>query len=118
MVNRVGNAWLRMFGDDTEFFSDNYWDLLTQLWRSERPVRKTDALGYLIAVKSTHTAGKYLERTIEHGIIIEVDNPDDARSRLISLSPDMRARLDHFFDTAVDEVGHTHAALKKLADNN
>ena len=44
MIDRVGGAWLRVFGDDTEFYSANYWDLLTRLWRSERPARKTDAL--------------------------------------------------------------------------
>ena len=45
MIDRVGAAWLGVFGDDTEFYSANYWDLLTRLWRAGEPVRKTDALG-------------------------------------------------------------------------
>ncbi len=117
MIDRVGGAWLRVFGDDAEFYSANYWDLLTRLWRSERPVRKTDALGFLTAVKSGHTAGKYLERAIERGFVTETENPEDARSRLVGLSPDMRARLDGFLDTAVDEVGQTHGNLAKLLDD-
>ncbi len=118
MIDRVGVAWLRVFGDDTEFYSANYWDLLNRLWRSDKPVRKTDALGFLTAVKSAHTAGKYLERAIERGFVVETENPEDARSRLVSLSADMRARLDDFFDTAVGEIDHTHNLLSKLADTN
>ena len=117
MIDRVGAAWLRVFGDDTEFYSANYWDLLTRLWRAAKPVRKTDALGFLTAVRSAHTAGKYLERAIERGFVVETENPEDARSRLVSLSPDMRARLDGFFDTAVDQIGATHATLTQLVDD-
>ncbi len=116
MIDRVGAAWLGVFGDDTEFYSANYWDLLTRLWRAGQPVRKTDALGFLTAVKSPHTAGKYLERAIERGFVVETDNPADARSRLVALSADMRARLDGFFDTAVDEIGVTHGNLANMVD--
>ena len=116
MIDRVGAAWLGVFGDDTEFYSANYWDLLTRLWRAGQPVRKTDALGFLTAVKSPHTAGKYLERAIERGFVVETDNPADARSRLVALSADMRARLDGFFDTAVDEIGATHGNLANMVD--
>ena len=116
MIDRVGGAWLRVFGDDTEFYSANYWDLLNRLWRSERPVRKTDALEFITAVKSAHTAGKYLERAIERGFIVETENPADARSRLVALAPDMRQRLDGFFDSAVDEIGATHANLAQLGE--
>ena len=117
MIDRVASAWLRVFGDDTEFYSANYWDLLTRLWRVGAPTRKTDALGFMTAVKSPHTAGKYLERAIERGFVVESENPVDARSRLVALSPDMRARLDTFFDTAVDEIGHTHARLQQPSGN-
>ncbi len=117
MIDRVGGAWLGVFGDDTEFYSASYWDLLTRLWRSTAPVRKTDALEFMTAVKSAHTAGKYLERAIERGFVVETDNPEDARSRLVALSPGMRARLDGFFDTAVDEIGQTNANLAQLSDD-
>ena len=116
MTERVGTAWLRVFGDDTEFYSANYWDLLSRLWRSTQPVRKTDALGYLTAVKSPHTAGKYMDRAIERGFVVESENPEDARSRLVSLSEEMRSRLDGFFDTAVDEIGVTHEKLGLMND--
>ena len=61
MIDRVGLAWLDVFEGNTEFYSANYWDLLTELWRQSGPVRKTDALRCMKAVRSAHTAGKYLE---------------------------------------------------------
>ena len=66
----------------------------------------TGAIGALLlaAVKSPHTAGKYVETCLRHGLIVEADNPDDARSKLLTLAPNMRGRLDAFFDRAITEV--------------
>ena len=104
MIDHVGRNWLNVFRGDPEFYSAAYWDLLTRIWKSNRPVRKTDALKFMIGIKSAQTAGKYLENAIEHDFIREEENPKDARSKLVSLSPEMRARLDSFFDLAVGEV--------------
>ena len=64
MTERVGEHWLEVFRNDTDFWSAVYWDLFTKLWQAHGPVRKTDALRYMTAVKSAHTAGKYLETAI------------------------------------------------------
>jgi len=37
-------------------------------------------------------------------LLVEMDNPEDARSKLLTLSDDMRGKLDNFFDNAVNEV--------------
>ena len=104
MIDQVGIKWVDVFKGDTEFYSAAYWDLLTEIWRAEGPVRKTDALRFMKAVKSPHTAGKYVEGAIRKGILVESDNPEDARSKLLELSPDMRGRMDAFFDAAVGLV--------------
>jgi len=104
LTDQVGLKWLDIFEGDTDFYSAAYWDLLTGIWRTGGPVRKTDALGMITGIKSVHTAGKYLETAMARGIIIETDNPADARSKLVALSPDMRGRLDEFFDAAVDSM--------------
>ena len=104
MIDRVGAAWIDVFEGNTEFYSAAYWDLLTEIWRSPGPVRKTDALKFMKAIKSAHTAGKYIDEAVRVGIVLESDNPKDARSKLLSLSPEMRARLDDFFDKALDLV--------------
>jgi hypothetical protein len=101
---RMGSSWLSVFEEDEEFYSSAYWDLLTNIWVKDGPVRKTDALRFMTNIKSPHTAGKYVETAIAKGILIEEDNPADARSRLLRLSPEMRARLDGFFDGCVSEI--------------
>ncbi len=103
-TERLGGEWLVVFQGNTEFYSAAYWDLLTGLWRQDEPVRKTDALAFMQAVKSPHTAGKYVETAVAYGYVIEAPNPEDARSRLLSLSPDMRQRMDAFFDRALEKV--------------
>jgi len=104
MTLRFGNSWLEVFQGDTDFYSAAYWDLFTNMWRSEKPVRKTDAMGFMKAVKSAHTAGKYVDTAIEKGLLVESDNPEDARSKLIALTSDMRAQLDVYMDKAANEV--------------
>lgn len=104
MIDQIGPLWLTVFEGDPEFYSAAYWDLLTEIWRLEGPVRKTDALRFMKAIRSAHTAGKYVEGAIRKGILVESDNPEDARSKLLTLSPQMRGRMDRFFDAAIGEV--------------
>ena len=111
MIDQVGANWLSVFEGNTDFYSAIYWDLLTQLWRRDGPVRKTDALKYMTAIKSAHTAGKYLQETIDQGLVVEADNPQDARSKLVMLEPGMRRRLDAFFDAAVGVLRRANRAI-------
>ena len=116
MIDRVGLAWLEVFEGNTEFYSANYWDLLTELWRQSGPIRKTDALRCMKAVRSAHTAGKYLDEALRQKLVVETENPEDARSKLVELTPDMRRRLDRFFDKAVEAVRHTGRAIDEKGD--
>ena len=100
----IGQEWVRVFDGDTDFYNAAYWDLLTRMWRAPGPVRKTDALKFMTAIKSAHTAGKYLDVALEKGLIIEQDNPKDARSKLLILSDDMRAKMDECFDGIVGRM--------------
>ncbi len=111
MIDRIGGRWLGVFDGNELFYSAQYWDLFTQVWRSERPVTKTEALRCMTGIKSAHTAGKYLETALAEGLLVELDNPDDKRSRFIALSPEMKARLDVFFDRAVSEVRTTNRTI-------
>ena len=104
MIDRNGQNWLQVFQGNPEFYSAAYWDLLAGIWRQSKPVRKTDALKMMVGIKSPQTAAKYVETALKHGFLLEQDNPIDARSKLVALSPDMRQRLDIFFDKAVAEV--------------
>ena len=111
MIDRVGLGWLEMFQGNTKFYSAAYWDLLTRMWRAQGPVRKTDALGFMTAIKSAHTAGKYVDTVLHEGLIVETDNPADARSKLLDLAPEIRRRFDEFLDTAISEVRKSNHRL-------
>ncbi|MGJ3259559.1 MAG: hypothetical protein ACFE0S_08145 [Rhodospirillales bacterium] len=110
-TDKVGAGWIRLFAGDTEFYSAAYWDLFTHLWRTADPVRKTDAIASITGVKSPLTASKYIDTALKRGLIVERSNPDDARSKLLALSPQMRAQMDAFFDDAVDELKKAAAGL-------
>jgi hypothetical protein len=100
-IDRIGMKWVDVFEGDTEFYSAAYWDLFTHLWRNSDPVRKTDAGRAITGVKSPLTAAKYIDTALSRGMIVEKENPEDARSKLLALSPPMRAQMDAFFDDAV-----------------
>lgn len=112
MTDRIGLNWLEVFQGDTGFYLAAYWDLFTRLWKTGAPVRKTDALKFMVGIKSAQTAGKYIETALEKGLILEKDNPEDARSRLLELSPQMKERLDLFFDQAVDYLRDSHSKIE------
>lgn len=114
MTAQIGLEWVSVFEGNTEFYSAVYWDLLAKTWKCDGPVRKTDALKFMTAIKSPHTAGKYVETAIRQGILVETDNPDDARSKLLTLSPEMRQKLDAFFDRAVSELRRSNRTMDEL----
>ena len=117
MIDGIGHRWVEVFEGNTQFYSAAYWDLLTGIRRADGAVRKTDALRYMTAIKSAHTASKYVEHSIKEGILIESDNPDDARSKLLVLSEDMRGRLNSFFDSAVGRVRRASRAIDEEGDS-
>ena len=118
MIDGIGHRWVEVFEGNTQFYSAAYWDLLTGIWRADGAVRKTDALRYMTGIKSAHTASKYVEHSIKEGILIESDNPDDARSKLLVLSEDMRGRLNSFFDSAVGRVRRASRAIDEEGDSS
>lgn len=112
MTDRIGVEWLEVFRGDTEFYQAAYWDLFTRLWKSGGPERKTDALKFMVGIKSAQTAGKYIEIAIKKKLIVEKDNPEDARSRLLELSPEMKEQLDLFFDQAVGNLKNSNRIIE------
>ena len=111
MIDTISQHWLRVFGHNTDFYSAVYWDLLTRLWQANKPVRRTEALKFMTSVKSAATAGKYLNEALRQRLLQEYPNPQDARSKVLELSPDVRARLDTFFDHAVEAVRRANQGI-------
>ena len=114
MMEGIGGFWLDVFDGNEAFYSAQYWDLFKTIWRSARPVTKTEALKCMTGIKSAHTAGRYLQTALEEGLLVEEDNPADRRSRFIRLSAAMEARLDRFFDRAVGELRLSNRVVERL----
>ena len=112
LMDRMSGHWLDVFGGKEIFYSAQYWDLFKTIWRSARPVTKTEALKCMTGIKSAHTAGRYLETAIKEGLLIEEDNAEDRRSRCIRLSPAMKEHLDVFFDRAVSELRKSNKTVE------
>ena len=112
LMDRMSVNWLEVFGGKEIFYSAQYWDLFTTIWRRGRPVTKTAALKCMTGIKSAHTAGRYLETAIKEGLLVEEDNPQDKRSRIIRVAPRMKQNLDIFFDRAVSELRKSNKLIE------
>ena len=112
MSRKTGAHWLDVFTGNNEFYSTHYWELLTELWFHNKPVMVSDALRYMKSIKSPFTARKYLQKAIDGSLIVERKNPSDERSVLVELTPEIRKKLDAFFDKAIDRLLETADALK------
>ncbi len=104
-LKQVEQHWQRVFRDD-EFYSLNYYELFTEIWlKGGEPVYKTDCYRFMSGV-SPQTAKKYLQRAITRGYLREGDNPLDKRSKLITMSPQLKTVIERNFD-------YTAAKLRK-----
>jgi len=102
-LKQVGLHWQRVLHDD-EFHSPNYFDLFTGIWlKAGEAVCKTDCYRFMSGV-STQTAKKYVERAVARGHLLECDNPQDGRSKLIALSPDLKVQLEETFDLTAQQL--------------
>lgn len=99
----VGSHWQKALHDE-EYYSPNYFDLFTEIWlRDDDPVYKTDCYRFMPGV-SPQTAKKYVQRAIARGYLRECSNPLDKRSKLITMSPDLKSVVERSYDLAAHEL--------------
>ena len=101
-LKQVGLHWQTILRDD-EFHPQNFFDLFTEIWLKGVPVSKTECYRFMPGV-SSQTAKKYVERAIARGHLLESANPQDGRSRLITLSPALKALLEQNFDLTAQQL--------------
>ena len=98
---KMDAIWAEEF-DEEEYTNIHYATLFFQLWSKAKPVSKTDAYRFMHNI-SLQTAQKYLNKAIKRGSIIEIDNPDDKRSKLVTLSEHTRTTLERCIDATLSE---------------
>jgi hypothetical protein len=103
-LRELDEAWVAVFHQVG--LSDIYFSrLFTELWlRDAAALPKTNAYALVQGV-SAQTATKYVKRAISEGYLEETANPADGRSRLLRMSPLLRARFEQVIDRANEAFG-------------
>ncbi len=104
LMDQADARWAELMSVVPEMRSAPIWELLTHLWRTDLPVRKTDAIQAMGAIRSPHTAAKYIDVAIKSGFVVETHDNLDKRSKKLMLSDIGRARMDRFLDACVGDL--------------
>jgi hypothetical protein len=98
-LRELDDAWVAAF--HRAGFGDVYFSrLFTELWlRDAAAISKSEAYDLVKGVGS-QTAMKYIRRAVVEGLLEELENPNDGRSRLLRMSPRLRALFTQVIDRA------------------
>ena len=110
LLNDTDQYWVEVMGD--RLFHDlNYYDLFTRMWLrlnnsrgspgcTVEAFRKSE-LYQLMPNVSQRTAIKYIQIAIDQGLLIERMDPGDLRSRRVTMSADLKRRIELFLDYSI-----------------
>ncbi|MER2512435.1 MAG: MarR family transcriptional regulator [Nitrosomonas ureae] len=100
LINSTDQYWLDVLGN--KLFHDlNYYDLFTRMWlRLDDTFHKSE-LYQLMPNVSQRTAVKYIQIAIDQGLLIEHMDPNDLRSKRITMSTDLKQKIEIFLDYSV-----------------
>ena len=97
LINQTDQYWMEVLGD--KLFHDlNYYDLFTQMWLRHNDTFYKSELYRLMPNISQRTAVKYVQIAIDHGFLIEHTDPEDLRSKQITMSADLKQKIELFLD--------------------
>jgi hypothetical protein len=104
LQNDTDQYWMDVLGDPL-FHDLNYYDLFTRMWlRSDdahdNTFQKSELYQFMPNV-SQRTAIKYIQIAIDRGLLIEHADADDLRSRRITMSSDLKRKIELFLDYSI-----------------
>lgn len=100
LINSTDQYWLDILGDK-QFHDLNYYDLFTRMWlRLDDTFHKSE-LYQLMPNVSQRTAVKYIQIAIDQGLLIEHIDPDDLRSKRITMSTGLKQKIEIFLDYSI-----------------
>ena len=100
LINLTDQYWMDVLGD--ELFHDlNYYDLFTKMWLKHDHIFHKSALHQLMPNISQRTAVKYVQIAIDHGLLTEHIDPQDLRSKRITMSADLKRKIELFLDYSI-----------------
>lgn len=98
-LRRQDDFWSECFGED--FYQLHFSDLFTKMWQADNePVPRSMAYQYM-AHLSEQTAKKYVNQAVDAGLLEEIPNPADGRSRLIRLSAQSSQKMRRWMDYSI-----------------
>ncbi|WP_172592366.1 MarR family transcriptional regulator [Nitrosomonas supralitoralis] len=104
LLSNVDGYWVNVLGN--KIFHDlNYYDLFTQMWlrvntTANDSFRKSE-LYTLMPNISQRTAVKYVQIAIDHGLLLEHTDSEDLRSKRITMSHDLKQKIEKFLDYSI-----------------
>lgn len=103
----IDEYWIEVLGDK-RFHDLNYYDLFTRMWLKLNTdpndrFRKSDLYVFMPNV-SQRTAIKYIQIAIDHGLLIEHTDPEDLRSRRITMAHDLKRKIEQFLDHSISII--------------
>jgi glycogen synthase len=102
-LQEIDRFWGQVVGDET-YYDLHYSDLFTRMWlHGERRFKKTDLYDFMPRV-SHRTAVKYVQRAIVEGLLVEAPDENDRRAKQVSLSSDLKERIERFLDHGVETL--------------
>lgn len=104
LINSTDQYWMDVLGD--KLFHDlNYYDLFTQMWLrlngTPGVIFYKSELYQLMPSISQRTAIKYIQVAIDHGLLIEHTDPEDLRSKRITMSAGLKRKIELFLDYSI-----------------
>ncbi len=101
-MKSLGRVWLDQFSDDPSLYSAQYWDLFTEMYRLDRPIRKEEAKKFING--AAKTSGNYIDNAIKLGFLAEEPHPTDKRVKLVVVTKKLKRRLNAAFNAGLREL--------------